>query len=61
MYLCRYQALMYLQEHTWLELLFMPSQGYSCDDGGYRRTYLRPTTWASRLWCGSLCSGVTCN
>lgn len=46
---------------TRLLLVVSPSShGYTGLLGAYRRTYLRPTAWHSRLWCGSVCSGVTC-
>lgn len=48
---------------AWLELVVRPSRkGHSmaAAAGGYSRTYLTPTTCASRLWCGSVCRGVTC-
>ena len=44
-------------------LVCMPSAcGYmaAVQAGLYSRTYLRPTAWHSRLWWGSVCSGVTC-
>ena len=67
---CTARCLSAEQEHAetadkraWLELVVRPSvKGHSTAvaGGGYRRTYLTPSTCASRLWCGSVCSGVTC-